>query len=543
MAFHLVYTAVASRSLLTGPDSYSILSLRSNDSQSSVPFDNSSSSANTGTFQGWTASPNGRGTIDIIWSCVLTIYLCSWTVLCLNVPPADCTSTGYSVQKFLITCEGILGPEFVFQTALGQWMSARRSVRQFKELTSASTTRSDSSTDPKEPQWTLKNPLQLFRAIRWHFTTFSENSKQLRWEMAHAFFADMGGFVLDPPDFVRFPLDAKQVHYLVHRNYVDLDTVMISKRILNDKNKGDGMTRLITVLQIIWFVINTITRHSQHLAVTMLELATLGYIVCTLGTYYFWAHKPLDIREPIILVPKATMADILLNAGEGASQPYMYTPMDFVGYDNASWFLYWTYWFNILVHMGISFHTRKRPVDKISDDRFPALDRKTLPVLFLFQTGYAAVHIAGWNYPFPTHTEHLLWRIATIYIISAILVYWIADIHAWHVFPRLKKRWIAKQQNHPPADNATATTSTEKHKSTKTITTLQDFAERIRNNSPNKDPNLSVPLKALLPVTSVAAVYCIARGFVVIEAFISLRALPPSAYDSVNWSFSWLPHF
>jgi hypothetical protein len=37
--------------------------------------------------QGWTPAPNNRGTIDILWSSCLTIFLCSWTALCLNLPP------------------------------------------------------------------------------------------------------------------------------------------------------------------------------------------------------------------------------------------------------------------------------------------------------------------------------------------------------------------------------------------------------------------------------------------------------------------------
>ena len=31
-------------------------------------------------------SPNIRGTLDIVWSCLLTILLSSWSILCLNIP-------------------------------------------------------------------------------------------------------------------------------------------------------------------------------------------------------------------------------------------------------------------------------------------------------------------------------------------------------------------------------------------------------------------------------------------------------------------------
>lgn len=36
--------------------------------------------------QGWTPGPDGRGTLDIIWSCGVTMVLCSWSILCMNMP-------------------------------------------------------------------------------------------------------------------------------------------------------------------------------------------------------------------------------------------------------------------------------------------------------------------------------------------------------------------------------------------------------------------------------------------------------------------------
>jgi hypothetical protein len=211
-----------------------------------------------------------------------------------------------------------------------------------------------------------------------------------------------------PPDFVQFPLNARQLHYLVKHGLVDFSAVGISKEDIEEKNKGDALARLITVFQILWFLINTICRSIQGLAITTLELSTIGYVVCTLGTSFFWAHKPLDVTVPIVLVPNTTMADILIKAGPCAAKPYKDTPMDFIRPEQSSWFLYWTYWFNILSKMGITFHTVKRPVNKISDDQFPLPDAKTIPVLFLIQTGYAAVHIAGWNFHFPTGTPKTL---------------------------------------------------------------------------------------------------------------------------------------
>jgi hypothetical protein len=41
----------------------------------------------------------------------------------------------------------------------------------------------------------------------------------------HAFFADMGGFVLQSPDFPPFPVDSQQMLYLVREGYISFPDV------------------------------------------------------------------------------------------------------------------------------------------------------------------------------------------------------------------------------------------------------------------------------------------------------------------------------
>ena len=451
-------------------------------------------------LQGWTPSPDGRGSIDILSTCGVTLILCSWTVLCLNVSP-DCRTWRLGVQKFFMACMCFLGPEFTFQLALGQWASAHRSVDEFRR------------------------------------------SGHHDWTLTHAFLADMGGFVLQPKlnsvqEWVRFPLNAKQVHYLVIKDYIPYSAVHLDKQTIADRNKVDGIVRTITVCQILWFVIGCVARAMQHLAVTILELTTLGFIVCTIGTYYFWFHKPTDIGEAIVLKPDATIQEILIEAGGCAEEPYRRTPLDFVGREKNSWVLYWSFWFNILRKLGIRFATKKRPINKIPDDEFHSLSTASLCILFMSQTSYAAVHLSGWNYTFPTHSEAVYWHIATLNTIISIVIYWIADIYCFSVLPLLRK----KPSLLPTSEKETKSEGQSHPLVTSIVAKLQNAANVLRNNSAGRDPTLYVPLKALIPVTLSAATYCLARGYIIIESFISLRGLPPSAYESVSWS-EFLPHF
>lgn len=80
------------------------------------------------TLQGWTTSGGGRGTLDIVWTCLFTIFLCCWTSLCVNVPPLNSTWVHRLREKLKLALLGILGPDFLIILALGQWESAHRSV-------------------------------------------------------------------------------------------------------------------------------------------------------------------------------------------------------------------------------------------------------------------------------------------------------------------------------------------------------------------------------------------------------------------------------
>ena len=248
-----------------------------------------------------------------------------------NVPPNHWQTRRRVWQKVMMACLCVLGPEFIFQLALGQWESARRSVK-----------------------------------------TFQKSGYQ-RWTLKHAFFADMGGFILHCDDWVPFPVNAKQLHYLVTEGYLPFSAVNLDAGTIEDKNKGDMFARCIAITQILWFTVNYFARWHQRLASTTLELTTLGFIFCTLGTYFCWASKPKDVIGPIILHPSERLCDILKRAGDTAKHPYKNTPLDFVGYDQWSWTLYWKYWLNVLDRLHIVLSSKQRPLIKIPDDNFPHL--------------------------------------------------------------------------------------------------------------------------------------------------------------------------
>lgn len=68
---------------------------------------------------------------------------------------------------------------------------------------------------------------------------------------------------------------------------------------INDRTRGDILSKSIAVLQATWFVVQCIARGIQQLALTELELTTLGFCSVSLVTYIFWWYKPLDAKTQI----------------------------------------------------------------------------------------------------------------------------------------------------------------------------------------------------------------------------------------------------
>jgi hypothetical protein len=441
---------------------------------------------------GWTSSPNTRGTLDILTTWAFTIIVCSWNVLCINVPtPGSRPSALFWLKAYLVPLIW-LGPEFILIMAIGQLLSARQSVADF------------------------------------HSSGYTE------WTIRLAFFADMGGFVLKTPDWVPFPIDAKQLHYLVTKEYVAYPDA--TEDTIRDRNKVDGSLRIITFCQITWFLIVTIARAVQHLEITGGDLTVVAYIIVTLITAFCWRHKPADVLTAITIESKESLREILLQAGDCAQERYQDTPLDFVSRREWPWSLYFQNWTNILRNMGINFRPHVRPVTRFRNTAFPVVEGKALLVSMGVALVHSAIFLCGWNFSFPTRTEQILWRAASTTVLASVPLYWIITEFSFVFYPSIRRRLTSDLEKH------SSLRSGSRHAANGITRGIKSFFASCRNNSISKDPQLDVPLKAILPIYILGVFYCHARVFIFVEDILQLRSLPPSAYQTVSWQ-SFIPHF
>lgn len=80
----------------------------------------------------WYSTPNFRGTWDLIVSCVLTLVICVWSALHLNVPVESSRLRERNARRLRWVLLGIFAPEVVVSTAFAQFLTARWLKREIR---------------------------------------------------------------------------------------------------------------------------------------------------------------------------------------------------------------------------------------------------------------------------------------------------------------------------------------------------------------------------------------------------------------------------
>ncbi|KAG8533438.1 uncharacterized protein KY384_002221 [Bacidia gigantensis] len=206
-----------------------------------------------------------------------------------------------------------MGPENLLGFALGEWQSARVSVIQLKQI-----------------------------------------RKDNKWRLKHAFFADMGGFVLRTGDGVRFFLDTKHIHWLLDHQAISMaqfeEHFLLDPKAIDDRNKSDVFVRVIAVGQALWFCVNIIARDIRRMPITTLEITTIGIIIDSVLVYYFWKDKPADVQRMEVVNIQMTISELLLLEENEAvrTQAYFRTPLNFASRKVWSMSLIYIYGMNML---------------------------------------------------------------------------------------------------------------------------------------------------------------------------------------------------
>jgi hypothetical protein len=77
----------------------------------------------------------------------------------------------------------------------------------------------------------------------------------------------------------------------------------IKEEDIEDKSKGDILLKLLTALQVIWFVGQCIIRHKSGLPILGIETATVGLVFIHICIWVLWRKKPQNVSEAVLLDP------------------------------------------------------------------------------------------------------------------------------------------------------------------------------------------------------------------------------------------------
>lgn len=261
------------------------------------------------------AEPQGRGTVGLIVSSILTLVLCVWTAMHVDVLDRPLPLRRL-LNKIVWVLVGLLAPEIIIATAYGEWVRARKLLHLLQLPTSAELTRpvvaaTNTITAPtginipknasqtSEKSQTSSVWGRLTGVLRGLFNKIVLGEEEVTGlGMEGSLFAIMGGFMLCPlyPSKEHgVPLLGQHVQYLLEKKLLLPTDFSILKAEVADKGKANMVGKLLVCCQALWITVACLCRKISGLPVPLLEVHVVVHVLCTVIVYCFWWRKPQDV--------------------------------------------------------------------------------------------------------------------------------------------------------------------------------------------------------------------------------------------------------
>lgn len=311
-----------------------------------------------------------RSIWNIIWSCLVTIFSCTWLAVHLNVPKQEkgkLWKLGRRAFAFMIA---LIAPEFIVMQAWDERLAAKKLLA------------------------TLHNGIfVVFLGCK--VDSILVTDYNVKWTLTHCFFANMGGFMAYDTNHSKEYVLRLPDEISVYLRHGQINT---KEEDIQDKSKGDMLTKGFAVLQTTWFIVQLVARAIQSLPITELEVATLAFAILNGITYVLWWNKPLDVQRPIFLHHTPSM-NVDSGADRGTDQDSMEG-----GYLNDE----------LKTHLLDQQPSRRRvsSVPLFNFGRHGEIASTSSYILSAMGVLFGGIHCIAWFFHFPTLLEKLLWQAA-----------------------------------------------------------------------------------------------------------------------------------
>lgn len=209
------------------------------------------------------------------------------------------------------------------------------------------------------------------------------------------------------------------------------------------------------------------------------------------------------------------------------------TPLESIGHERFGINIHWSYYTRLAEILHIRLFSRpvtSRPWDRFPSDTWLCPDFTFSPIAILILLGFSGLFLIAWDFYFPTYTEQILWRVCSVYH-ALFSIYGGVYFFIEMVISRHRSR------NEPDRLNRSEALAFHQSCDGVVSTSSRSFWGRYsgwRNISVDKDPEMSVSLRVLVPVSFLCVLYVFARGYLYVEDFVSLRSQPAGVYVDVN---------
>jgi len=286
------------------------------------------------------------------------------------------------------------------------------------------------------------------------------------------------------------------------------DFPRISKADIDDKSKGDAISKTIVILQTGWFVTQCIARGIQGLPITELELVTVAFATLNFLIYLLWWDKPLNVQRGVRVYKKRITEEPVDDGDVESAVGFWIALRDTLSglpaaivrrpviasddIDDSGWVYRVVVWpimkpLSIMSGRDDEYENLKR-VHTFYPRGWDRMPRRGAFLVTAIASVFGSIHCIGWSFTFPSSTEQTLWRVASVSIVGVPIIF-VPHVLALSNEPGMKGHdWYLI-----------------------TIILMQSF------------------------------LYILSRLALLILPFLTLRSLPPATFHVVHWT-SFIPH-
>jgi hypothetical protein len=311
----------------------------------------------------------------------------------------------------------------------------------------------------------------------------------------------MGGFMeYDGNQPIRVLLSDELESYSLTGNG---DFPRISKAEIDDRSKGDAISKAFVILQTGWFVAQVIARGVQGLPITELELVTVAFAALNFVIYILWWDKPLNVQRGVRVYKKRITEEPVDDGDVEATVGFWVALRDALSGLPAAvvrgprvpefdpWLARVSTWpllKPLHAMLGVTKTYAKRVDTFYPTDWVSQTEGFSYILVVLITLTFGGIHCIGWSFIFPSSTERTLWRVASLCITGVPMVLFLL-IAAIQYMRRYSHSYYC----------------------------------------------------AVISVILLLVVYVLCRLTLLVLPFLCLKSLPPAAFHVVHWT-SFIPH-